>query len=519
MDFYPPAPYLGDGQRISAAAHLNALRLSTLFLLGEYQGARAAWAQNRGTPALLADGWRRAIDGYIRKKSDTLGYTFYVVRDSVATREIRIRYNDVELTPTITVAPGSGTATVSSTRSLSAHTDGQFYSLQVDIRNGTIDGDTLSVFHLAEQISPSWPSLHAFDTGVPTAAQWQALSSTADAIHDQMLAPRAMFPRTHLGRNAWVEATLRKRSQTLFYRINFRLPYRDDTRAFTMFLHLYINGVRLATVGGNDLIDGFVFAADTTIALKDGRYCAEGDVLKSETGELILLGAKAGSTFTGCTRGYQNTLAGDMGDTMMVALVKARIDAVEGWNWAYSGTVSLAGAGLTVDTDYTVAIYTESTSYLAGDEITGQAQVVCLAEQEDDIGLPAWWGEMPSWEHGETVDGADNVQRIRDNLAALALKANYYNQPSPKNGSYGGAFFRRHRWLHYYCAPPEPKTPDEKLTMKPTLIYYYNGRQEASLTYEANKWLKHDLDGVRGLWPGSYYELTDVSAAIEDEVA
>lgn len=509
-NFYPPAPYFGDGQRVSASGHLNGLALSALYLVGHYQGGRSAWAQNQGTPARLDDDWYRVYDGYLRKQSDTLGYTLRVTKDGGAGREIRIRYNDTDLTPHLSVAAGTGTATVSGTKSLSAFTDGQFYPIQIDIQGGTIDGDTITVFHLAEQISPSYPSLYAFASGTPTAAQWQALATTADMIYEQLQAPRPVFPKLYLGRNAWAKATLRHRTNTLVYRIDWQRPYRDDTRQFTMFLHVYYNGSRIATVGGNDLVDGFTFAADTTVALKDGRYCIEGDVLRSEVGELIRLGSKSGSTFSGCTRGYLNTVANDMGDGMMVDLRQPFIEPTEGWPWSYAGTVDLSGLGLTADTDYDVAVYTESASHLAGDEVTGKALVVGLGEQEDDLGLPAWWTAMPTWTHGEYVNGTNGVKVIRDNLAALSLKANYYNYPTRKNGAYGGWSIRRHDWLHYRCEPVNDKA------MKPTLSYFSEGRQEVSLPYEPNKWLKFDLGGAKGLYLGTGYELHEVTCALED---
>lgn len=509
-DFFPPPPYFGDGQRVSASAHLNGLKLSTLYLLGMYQGGRVAWAHPQVDPPTTSDGWRRVYDGYLRKKSNTLGYTIRAEKDSGSARTIRIMYGDTDLTPHLSVAAGTGIGTVSGTKDLSAFTTGQFYPLQVDVQGGAVWPTTVNVFHLAEHITPSYPTLYAFASGTPTAAEWQALATAMNLAQAQMLAPRPMFPRRHLGRNARLKATLRHRTSTLLYQIDFQSPYRDDTRQFSMFLHIYYNGTLAATVGGNDVIDGFTAAASTTVALKNGSYCFEGDVLRTETGELILLGSKSGATFTGCTRGYQNTAAGDCGDGMMAALWHPGALVWGEMPWSYRGTVDLSGLGLTADTDYEVEVFTESDSYLGGDEVSGRALVVGLGEQEDDFGLPTWWAAMPEWAHGEVINGTNGVKLIRDNLAALALKANYYNYPAMRNATFGGWNIRRHRWLHYRCEPVGEKS------MKPTLSYFAEGKQEVSLPYEANKWLKYDLEGARGLYMGTAYELHDLTCALED---
>lgn len=515
MNIWPIPPVFVDGMRVSASGHLNALRASAAYLLGLYQSGEPVWARPNAIPDTLSDGWRRVGMWRGRKYGDSLAFSMDVVQDVATDRTIRLYLNDTILTPNLTVAAGSGTVTVSGSRSLSSLNDGDFYRLAVDITGGNINASTVDLTYLRETLTVSYPSLFAFDVGTPTAEQWQALSTTAEYLHDQLRPPAVTLPRRYLGRGDISVYTITNRTGTIYYRIRFRPPYRDENRSFSMILILEADGADIACVGGADAIDVFTPAASTTIVLKDGRFPSNSIVRINA--EFVLLGTNSGSgTYTGCTRGYAGTIAGDLGEYSPVILTPPGSLVWGDYPWDYHGTVDISGLGIGRGNDYKLRVRADSSTYKGGSigEVTGLAEIVGISEQPDDIGLPSWWNDMPSWSHADMVDG-DGMQPIRDNLDALAGLVSYYNYPAQIEPHHLRWSVRRRRWLHYYCQPKSDRDEDK---LEPTLFYHSNGSvQQVKLNYKPNEWQKHDLEGVKGLFLGDRYEIKDVSFAIEDD--
>jgi hypothetical protein len=296
-------------------------------------------------------------------------------------------------------------------------------------------------------------------------------------------------------------------------------PNWSGYRQFTVWLNLYIDlgagggEIKIATVGGQVIlaVTNGVSAAETTITLANADGVIAGSVLRSQSAELILLGAKTGQTFTGCTRGYQGTSPKPIGDRAELEVYQDGAYDVSRtlWPWEYLGTVDLRGRGLTDGVDYKLIFRVDDINHGNVDEDQCQAWLVSMGEQADDYGVPTWWAKLDAWKHDDTVLGTGGVKIVRDNLTALASHAHNYNWACSVGPS--GAQVHKHSWLHYRCDVAEGGKKS------PSFFYWAFGkREETSLKFEPNKWLKYNLDGANGLFVGTLYELHDVTAAFED---
>ena len=528
---FPPPPAFAADQVMSASGHLNLLRACVLYLLGMYQQGQGVWPRQYEEPVLLTDDWGRWWDGWLRRDGATLAYSMTVLKHPTQAREVRILYNNVDLTPHLSVPAGGGSVTLTGTKTLTGTTDGEFYAIQVDLSHMSYANRSVDIAYLRQSNPPSYPTLAAFASGTPTAGQWQALSDTAQLLYDAMRQPVPVMAARYIGMDGEYRTTVTHRSQTLFYRARWRPPFDGTgwtpptdsdpegdpgtygTTRYSQWLSIWIDGVQLAVIGGQGFLFDAWTAADAT-TIHGFTNLKSSDVLKMKgSDELIKLGTLVGDNWTGCTRGYLGTTAkgygaGTRGEFWQEG---AEVNWPGGFKWEYSGTLDLSSLGLSSDVDYELSFVVTNENHGDRGDMYGGVIVQTLGEQADDLGVPTWWTNVEAWSHGTMVNGTAGVKALRDNLAALTGRLTAYNYPTLVNRPLnGGTIRRQHRILHYRCEVEG----DKKLG--PSIAYRTNKRQEIGLPFEPNKWLSYDLDNAKGLWVGTEYEFHDVTCALED---
>jgi hypothetical protein len=502
-DIYGAAPVFSAGQVLSASAHLNALQSYVQAVRDDFVGVAMPFSSATGQLIAHTGPGETSITSYhfgLRHKFEYLSYS-YTVTSGWGEHRIRITDGVVNvLVPNSTQrGPGVWTGTDVDISSLGLTPDA-FYDISIEQDYETWVAGALYVTLLCETQGatgvPPFTALPTFsDLMVPTAAQWQALSTRATGLGAQTCAPQPTGQCTwdsdgtaRLGPHRKVRGTFNHRSRYLAY---FFTAMRSDNRDEN-FLHwtdgiVKINGVAVLRrrVGGANAPGTAAVGEDYLFV--DARGYAFSGVLDLNTypGNLVL-GTDYTWEFTYDARGggYQNP--GDL--------------AVGGSN----GTIGL----------HYLFEYTDNSDALAG------------------------WTAFVAWTHGLNVlgnSGSPQVQTLVGNLNLLNTVTNYHNYASvmdrgvgPGNGLYG---LRRWRYLYYRTDPqaklseasaeghydPLPPAGTRTIASEPVLIYTYKGKEKrVTLTDAYYKWYALDLDSVEGLLPGVPYKLENVKYAIED---
>jgi hypothetical protein len=197
----------------------------------------------------LPDGWRRVWSGFIRHKTNTLRYVLEYSVDVVTGLQVRIQIGDIS---SLVINTTTGAGVVEGTINVASLTFNTFYPLTVDVKAYYVQyGDNigqgwLKVKELYEEAPQSYSTLPSFNSGTtPTAAQWQELSTRADTLYRQLLAPRPVFQGgiTNGTGTVW-EGTFRYLHRYWYYDVRIRPPYSDGT------MSVYLN------IGGADFLIG-----------------------------------------------------------------------------------------------------------------------------------------------------------------------------------------------------------------------------------------------------------------------
>lgn len=527
------SPTFTDGQIISASGHLQALADNTRWLLGMYRRPAPVWAtvrlgEDNWNKILLPEGswWQRCYDGYVRNKTDVLGYGIDVVQDTGLTCKVRVSAGGGAVSTTHTVNPGGGTETLSGTLDVSGLNG--FYQVAVDVQAlsggvGTFQRGTLEVMPLAiaETDAQSYGALAAFTAAsTPTAAQWTALSTRDTTLHSQtagVVAPWMAEPLTQQNNTA-IWGTDVYRNEYLRYDLRVRAPslfpaFPETQQSATLVAVVYYNGTVVGARGWGVLAAGTSLPG--TVVLKDATYFYEGQQIKLMTGPIVTLGSKAGSTFTGCSLSGTHWRTPGAGDWVRHFPEQGPVGDVDAEDAVYTGVFSLTGLGLVEGTRYQVKVVHYFDGHEYGTNCTGNIRVMLLSSQPASNPTLSGWSSMPAFAHGDTVGGAGSVKTIRDNLTWLSSRITYANPAVLRCQAWYQpmVFVNTRRWLHYFCVfqdgGEEPK-PE---------IGWMVGREwkTDTLPYKPNEWLRYDLWNVPGLLPGYTYRVKLPGWALEDD--
>lgn len=530
------SPTFTDGQIVSASGHLGALADNTRWLLGMYRRPQTVWAsvrlgEDNWNRVMLPEGdwWQRCYDGYIRNKTDVLAFGVTVVKDTSYACKVRVSAGGGAVSDTQTVAAGSGSATVSGTLDVSGLSG--FYQVAVDVQalsggSGTPQRGTLEVMplYLEETDAQSYSALAAFTAAsTPTAAQWQALSTRDTTLHSQLGGVNA----------AWMAAALTQQNDTavwgtdvyrneyLRYDLRVRMPslfpaFPETQQYATLVAVVYYNDTVVGARGWDVLDTGTSLPG--TVVLKDGAHFYEGQQIKLQTGPVVTLGSKAGSTFMGCTLVGTHWRAPGAGDWVKHFPEQGPGGDVDAEDAVYQGVFALTGLGLIEGTRYQVKVVHYFDGHEYGTNCTGNIRALLLSTQPASNPTLSGWSSMPAFAHGDTVTGAGSVKTIRDNLTWLSSRIVYRNPATARQWAWSEPawFIQTRRWLHYFCLYNEGLTEEEPTPE----IGWMVGREwkTQTLPYEPNRWLKYDLWNLPNLLPGYPYRVTLPGWALEDDL-
>lgn len=533
---WAPSPTFTDGQIISASGHLQALADNARWLLGMYRRPATVWAtvrlgEDTWNRVMLPEGswWQRAYDGYIRNKTDVLGYGIDVVQDSGLTCNVRISAGGGAVSATHLVAAGAGTETLSGTLDVSGLNG--FYQVTVDVQAlsggvGTPQRGTLEVMPLfiAETNAQSYSTLAAFTTAsTPTAAEWQALSTRDTTLYNQTggaNVPWLAEPLTQRNNTA-VWGTDVYHNEYLRYDLRVRMPslfpaFPETQQYATLVAVAYYNGTVVGARGWGVL--GAGTSLPGTVVLKDATYFYQGQQIKIQTGPIVTLGSKAGSTFTGCSLSGDHWRTPGPGDWVKHFPEQGPGGDVDAEDAIYQGVFPLTSLGLTEGTRYQVKVVHYFDGHEYGTNCTGNIRALLLSTQPASNPTLTGWATMPAFVHGSAVTGAGSVKTIRDDLTWLSSRIVYRNPAAARQWAWSEPawFIQMRRWLHYFCLFGENSTEEEP---KPE-VGWMVGREwkTQALPYEPNKWLKFDLWGLPNLLPGYPYRVKLPGWAMEDDL-
>jgi len=455
MPIWESPPIFSDGQPLSASAHLNTLAHCIQLLHDDALGWQPPLSNARyGSP------WY----GAIRHKYNSLEYKIHI-EDGGTTH---ITYNGVEIVTKVWTVDGDFSGTVDLT-SLGL-TVNSFYFLEM---THTGSSGHASMVHIWEvmpaSILPFVPTLISFtNETVPTAAEWQALSDYATAMHTILSHPYVPTLRTEkfLNEKGWI-GTIEHRCQYLMYEFTLQATTYSESREYGNTARLFANGEVFALF---HVQHPFIEDAPPTVYVENhdiprpGEYTFAGALDLSIWLPSLVLGVpyfielEADSTYNG----------GGVGD--------------------YTG-----GSHVNVDQ---------------------------LCEAPGGIDILTGWQSLPTWEHPDYVYGsttAKQIQILKENLELLGSTFVYRNPACTKNRQnwdWRFAFQRRHRFLHYYCDEGADVIRGDAMPSK--IGYERNGTQEATIPDGNHEWMMYDLDSAQGLYPGTNYLVTGARYAIED---
>lgn len=437
------APTFTSGQIISAALHLNALQRYVQEQHDELLGV-----QMPVTGIADAD---RVWTGAIRHKVNSLDYK---LRVTTTRQHLTLAVNGG------TVATLSGVGVKTGTINLASLglTVDAFYLVTV-----TADHDYFEVHLVRERAAASYPTLASFASGTtPTAAQWQELSTYADAVQAALGGPSAVGSwdaRGHVPEWQYIWAgTLNHRCRYLAFGFYLRAPYNP------------------ADDGGLPYIDGFIGVNGTAVARR-----------------------RVGRNEPSPSASYD-------------------FDQDPGTEKLWTGLIDLetypapGGAGLALGQDYllTFGAY-DSTTY----DFYPLGRLQYLYETPDPVGeTAAGWVSWDTWSQGDYVAGSSNtaapnrkITTIRSNLLLLGAAApNYLNPAARQVDEYNLFGCRKRRFLHY------------RSSGQSTITWTARGKeQQSSLPEAIDRWLALDLESVDGLYRGVRYRLEGILYAIEDD--
>lgn len=171
-DIYGAAPNFSDGQILSASGHLNPLQSYVQALRDDFGGIAMPFS---------SDFYARTCTFVIRHKHNYLAYSYQIISGGLAA-SIQIKISGVWQTVPSSTYTGAGTYSSVGTdiSGLNLVVD-EFYEIKVEIGYESGSQGRLTVVSLYER--PTLYGLAAlsgfYDGQVPTAAQWQALSTRA----------------------------------------------------------------------------------------------------------------------------------------------------------------------------------------------------------------------------------------------------------------------------------------------------------------------------------------------------
>lgn len=479
MSRFDTAPTFSEGQVLSATAHLNALQALVQGLADAYLGQALPFGGSHpmgGATRTYSLLWT----GYIRHKCDALDFRVVITAGS---DPVYVKVNAV----TVATLSGAGTH-------IGAEVDlgglgltvDQFYPVTVET-----DAGSDAVFYvelLSEHATLTLPALAAFaDDATPTAAEWQDLSTYADALAAGLTHPLALVTQGKVKLDGAIDGLsgggypfwgmLNHRARWLTYRLTLAAPFfganwdgteGSNTGARWTRARLYIAGALVATwvVGKADI--------DPADCLYHKYYNDFTD------------GVGADHTFDSATDG------------------EIDLDA--------------SAPALVVGTDYAVYLHVDDSTYW---DTTASANLLLLYATPATAATLAGWTAFANWTHGLYVYGSTSGPRadtLKANLEALGALLTYHNYPAracvDDSGDGGNARLygvRGRRWLHH-----KQRTEDAA----PVLHYTYNGEdKDVTLNDSYTVWQAHDLDSVPGLFVGTAYYVDGALYALEDSVA
>ena len=492
-DIYGAAPNFSDGQILSASGHLNPLQAYVQALRDDFAGVAMPFS---------SDFYARVCTFVIRHKHDYLAYRYVIFSGGLAA-SVQINVGGTWQTVPGSTHTGAGTYDSAGTdiSGLGMVVD-EFYEIKVEIGYETAAQGRLTVVSMYER--PTLYGLAAlspfYDSQVPTAAQWQALSTRAQVLGSYIYAPQPLGQRTwdassNEDGRAWlaqVLGTLNHRGRYLAYSFQ---ALRSDNR---------LDDPESPDNGDHWTDCGIKINSISVLRRRTGGASAPGS---AAPGEDYLFTDAREQTYTGVLD--LNTYPGD----------------------------------LTIGTNYLWEFVTDS---VGGDSGGGpglggsnaNAGLHYLYEIPDEVASLPGWTNFTAWTHGLYVrgdSGTPQVQTLIANLNLLASNLNTQNWASVMDRGVGPAWglygIRRWRFLHYRTDPrdnrsnaddenpydPLPGQNERQITADPVLIYMHKGEEKrVSLTDAYQQWQVVDFESSEGLAPGVPYKLENVKYAIED---
>jgi len=243
---WPGTPTFASGQVMSAQAHLNRLSRAVRHLLGMYQSPRTAFVGTRkvGLTSSYATWWT----GAIRHKANTLKLVW---RQYYETVRVRVKYGSTTVYESDWIT-AVGEEQIEETADIGGAglTDNALYTVTVEIRRqtGACEECWFWLLDLAETESLSLPTLPVCnDEDVLTAAQWNALSQYAEALHRAGSGPQAGYPAVRSKLTTvyeMVRGGIRHVSNSLVYQV-WR---KKNNPGYNFELGIEVDGTRLITL-------------------------------------------------------------------------------------------------------------------------------------------------------------------------------------------------------------------------------------------------------------------------------
>lgn len=477
MSRFDTAPTFSEGQVLSASAHLNALQALVQGLADAYLGQALPFG---GVYPMGGDTRTYSLlwTGYIRHKYDALDFRVVITAGS---DPVYVKVNAL----TVATLSGAGThiGAAVGLDGLGLTVD-QFYPVTVETDTGSD-----AVFYvelLSEHATLTLPALAAFaDDATPSAAEWQDLSTYAEALAAGLTHPLALVTQNKVKLDGAIDGptagggypfrgTLNHRARWLAYRLALVEPFwranwdgneGSNTGARWTRARLYIGATLVATwvVGREDV----------------------------EPGDCLY---------------HKYYSAGQGAEHIFDSATDGEID------------LDASAPGLTIGADYGLYLHVDDSTYW---DVTASANLLLLYATPATAATLAGWEAFVNWTHGLYVYGSSSGPRagtLKANLETLGAVETYHNYPAraciDDSGDGGNARLygvRGRRWLHH-----KQRTEDAA----PVLHYTYNGEEkDVTLNDSYTAWQAHDLDSAPGLFVGTAYYVDGALYALEDSVA
>ena len=169
----------------------------------------------------------------------------------------------------------------------------------------------------------------------------------------------------------------------------------------------------------------------------------------------------------------------------------------------FYGSIDISSLGLTVGDTYDLMLKMEYTGDY--DEFS-HVILDSLYEYQDSSSIPSGWSTMPQFVANQTIDGDNDIKKIRDNIEYLKSRVSCRNHAVMEPDDYGTKHYikRKYRYLAYW-------TDDSSATIE---LKFNIGGEEKTITLpndndamSGGNVLLYDLDSS-SCYPGTFYHVS-----------